>query len=144
MVEIAAHRGAITPGPATRQIPTPHKIGQRLRRHIPVLRRGVAGMDQRHQLGRAGQLRHEFGGDQPIGADLGGRWRIGAALDGGLLGDHVNDHRARRRARAGRAIFAPAATPQSIRAGGQRAQRIGAALLTAARVVLTHRGRQRR
>ena len=44
---------------------------------------------------------------------------------------------------AGRAVGPSAAAPQPIRAGGQRPQRIGAALIAAARIVFAHRGRQR-
>ena len=54
----------------------------------------------------------------------------------------MNDHR-RRGPSAGRTIGPPAATPQPVRPGRQRPQRISAALLTAAGIVLAHGGRQR-
>jgi hypothetical protein len=142
VVEVAVQRRPVAAGPAAGQIPAAHKIRQSFRRHISRFRRGIARMHQRHQLGRVGQFRNEFGCDQTIGAHL-GRGRGAGAVNRGVLGDHMNHHRRRRRPRPGRAVGTPTATAQPISPGRQRPQRISATLLTTARIVLTHRGRQR-
>ncbi len=142
VVDIAAGRGDIAAGPATRQIPAPHEIGQRGRGRIARLGWGITGVGQRDQGGGGGQFGDQFGGEQPVGTH--GRARGGgAALQAGRLGDYVNHHRGRRRALAGRAVAAPAATAQPFGSGGQCAQCVGAPLGAAAWVVGTHRGRQR-
>ncbi len=142
MIQVAIGGGLITAGPATRQIPAANEIGERFRRRIPRLGRRIAGMNQRHQRGRLGQLGHQFGGDQPVGVHLRCRRRA-RAIDRGRLGDQVNHHRRGRRPLPGRAVSSPTATAQPIGPARQRPQRVRAALLTAARIVLTHGARQR-
>ncbi|VBA35007.1 hypothetical protein LAUMK21_05429 [Mycobacterium pseudokansasii] len=142
VVEVAVEGRAITAGPATRQIAAPHEIGQRLRGHIAWLGWGIAGVDQRDLLGRGGQLGDQFGADEPVSTHQGCQ-RFAVALTAGLFGNHVDDHRGSGRARPGSAIAAPTATAQPIGPGGQRPQRVGAALVTGARIMGTDRGRQR-
>ncbi|GFP51538.1 hypothetical protein LAUMK7_05661 [Mycobacterium kansasii] len=138
MVEVTTRCRAVTAGPAARQIAAPHKIGQRLRRHIARLGRSIAGVGQRHQFGRHGQFGDEFGGDEPVGAHFGCGDRA-TASDGGRLGDHVDHHRRCGGPRAGRTLAMPATTTQPIGPGGQRPQSVSAALVPAARVPRTYR-----
>jgi hypothetical protein len=56
VIQVTADCGVIASRPATRQIPAPHEIGQRLGRHISRLRRRPTGMHQRQHLGRLRQL----------------------------------------------------------------------------------------
>ncbi len=95
-------------------------------------------MGQRHQPRRGGQLGQHFRRDEPLGTDLHARRPPRA----GLRGDHMHHHRPRGPP-PGRTIRAPAATPEAVGVGGQRPQRISAALLPSPWVMRTHRGRQR-
>ena len=129
VVDIAVGGRAVTARGPTGQVPAAHELGQ-------FGRRGVAGLGtrrwaQRGQPGRPGQLGDQLGRDQAL--DPGQHPGRGpAALDGGLLGDHVDHHIAlgRRRARRG-ALGTAAAAHQPVGPGGQRPQRIGAPLLAA-------------
>jgi hypothetical protein len=73
VVEIAADGRPITPGEATRHIAAAHKLRQLSRLRVAALRRGITGMDKRHQLRRLRQLLDEFGRNQPVGIDGGPR-----------------------------------------------------------------------
>lgn len=142
VVDVAVGRRAVTTGPATGQIPAAHERRQRRRRHITRFRRSIAGMNQRHQPRRGGQLFDHLRGNQPVGLDQPSR--LGpVALDRGLLGDHVNDHRRGSRTSSRGTVGTTAPASQPVRSCGQRAQRIGTAFLTAARIMLAYGGRQR-
>ena len=107
-----------------------------------------------------GQLGQHRGGQDPAtehhprrrrGHRLAPRWgaggvvfagglRVGAGGEGGGFGEHVDHHRLRARVgvTAGGAVRRVAATAQLGGPGGQRAQRVRAALSSAARVLLAH------
>ncbi len=142
VVDVAIECRMIAAGPAARQIPAPHKIGQLLRRHISALGRGIDRVNQRHQLGIGGQLGDEFGRDEPVSAYLGCRCAA-AALERGLLGDHMYHHRRCGGPLSSGAVTAPTATAQSIGPRRERSQRISAALLARAWIALAHRAGQR-
>ncbi|CAM2871330.1 hypothetical protein MYSI104531_06535 [Mycobacterium simiae] len=142
MIEVALDRRPIATGPAAGQVPAAHKVLQRLGRDITRFGSGVGRMDQWHQPGRLSQFGNHFRCDEAVRPQLRCGHRAGA-VDGGLLGDHMNDDR-RGRATLARGTVGPAAPAgQPVGRRRQRPQRIRAALLDAARVVLTHRVGQR-
>jgi len=92
VVNIAAHCGTMAAWEPARQVPATHEVGQGLRRNIARLRCGVVGMNQRPNLGRFSEFGDQIRRDQRIAADH----RAGlttVALDAGLIGDNVDDHR---------------------------------------------------
>lgn len=73
MVDIAVGGRTVTPGPATRQVPATHEIGERLRGHITEFWGGITGMHQRRKLGSGGQFGHQVWWDQSLRTDLSAR-----------------------------------------------------------------------
>ena len=98
-------------------------------------------MDQRDKFGRLRQFSNQFGRNEPISTHQRPRLITGP-IDAGVLGDHVNDHRWRRGLISRRAVSSPAAAAQSLRPDGLGAQRVGAALITTARIMGAHAGGQ--
>lgn len=138
VIQVALGGRAVATGRPTGQIPGPHKRRQLHRG--PITRLGPGRDRDRLQPGGLGQLGHQLGRDQPVAAQQRCR-RLAVALDAGLLGHHMNHHR-RHRAPLGGTVGIVAAAGQPIRPGRQRAQRVGAALICAARITGTHRGHQ--
>ena len=132
MVHIAVHRRSVAARRAAGQVPAAHKVRKFDRGRIPLLG-GVSGRAQRHQPGGLGQLGNHRGRNEFVVTDDHTR-RGPSALHAGLLGDHVDHHIAARRPYRGAAARASAATHQPVRAGRQRPQSIGAALLAGAGV----------
>ncbi len=132
----------VTARPAARQITPPHELA-RLRDWAdtpdPVSRRAR----QRFERGGGGQLAHRFGGQDPEPGQIAGM--ITGAVEGGLLGQHMNHHRTAAAFTLGgrRAVGATRTGRPAGLTAPQRPARIGAALVFGARIVLAHRGRQR-
>ena len=142
VVHIAVVGRVVTAGPAARQVAAAHEIGQRLGGGVAGFGWTVAGMGQRHQFRGAGQLGDQLRRDEAVSGHLGPR--LGpAAIQGGLLGDHMKHHRRRRPARPGRTVGSATPAAQPVSAGSQSAQGVGAALIAGPGVVPADRGRQR-
>lgn len=115
MVHIAGRRRPVTARGPARHIASPHKIRQRSRRPIPGFRGTGGEIEQRAQLGLLSQLCDQVRGDQRIGAHQIARG-FRTALDGGLLGHHMNHHPRTTRALPRRAIGPPATAGEPIHA----------------------------
>lgn len=142
VVDVGVHCRAVAAGKPARQIPAADKISQRLRRGVAALGSRIDRVHDRTQARRLGQLCEQFCRDEALGADqCAGSCR--GASRAGPVGDHVDDHRPRRRRRPGRAGRLPAATHQPLGPDRQRPQCVGAALGAGTRVISAYRGGQR-
>ena len=141
VVNVAADGRPVAAREAASQIAAPGEIGQRPRRGVARLGRRIGRMEQRPQLCRLRQFGDQLGRDERISADL-GSWGVAAALNGGLVGDHMNDHRACRFS-PGRAIRPSAFAGQPLGPGCQCTHRVGATLHPGARIGVADAGRQR-
>jgi hypothetical protein len=140
VVNVARHRGFVAAGPAAGQIAAADEPRQSGRRAVVRFCDKVFGDADRAQGGPRRQLGDPLGGQHTAGQIAG----LGAgALDGGGLGQHVDNDLAAGGFGSGcRALIGSAGARHRDRTGGQRAQRIGAALRRGARIVRAHRGRE--